>query len=250
MIENIEVNTQNSIRIASRVGVIYVDPLEIPDERHDADYILITHDHYDHESYETLTKLENKTKMYIVPLGIDRDLEKFGINKSKIKNMAWGEEENINGLTIACTPSRHYSGRYMLDSGKSLWSSWILKDDNYTIFDSGDTGYGNQFKEIYEKYGEIDFALFDGSQYDEKWHDVHMFPEEAVNAAIDIHSKVSMVQHYGAFVLANHSWDDPVDRFTKYAREKGIEYVTPIMGEAIVLSNYKNYQDEWWKNIK
>ena len=77
-----------------------------------------------------------------------------------------------------------------------------------------------------------------------------MFPEEAVEASIDIHAKVSMVQHYGAFVLANHSWDDPVDRFVRFAKEKGVEYITPILGETVNLNNYKNYQNEWWKEIK
>lgn len=214
------------------------------------DVILLTHDHYDHESYKTLTSLEAKTAKYIVPLGIDKDLEKFGIDKSKIKNMAWWEETNIEGLTIACTPSRHYSGRYIFDQSDSLWSSWILKDENYTIFDSGDTGYGDHFKEISEKYGEIDFALLDSAQYDGRWHNVHMFPEEAGKASIDLNSKLTMVQHYGAFVLSNHSWDDPVDRFTRYAKENNIEYVTPILGETFNIKEYKNYQNEWWKNIK
>jgi len=214
------------------------------------DVILLTHDHYDHESYKTLTSLEDKTTKYIVPLGIDKDLEKFGINKNKIKNMAWWEEEKIDDLLIACTPSRHYSGRYMLDSNETLWSSWIIKTDNYTIFDSGDTGYGDHFKEIYEKYGEVDLAIFDAAQYDERWHDVHMFPEEAVNSAMELHAKLSMVQHYGAFVLANHSWDEPADRFTRFAKEKNIEYITPILGETVDLNNYKNYQTEWWKEIK
>ena len=214
------------------------------------DVVLYTHDHYDHLSYHTVKQIDSKVKRYITPVEIDKDLEKFGVSSKKIQNMAWWEEEIIDGLTIACTPSRHFSGRYIFDSNDTLWSSWTLIDDNNKVFISGDTGYGDQFKEIYEKYGEFDFALFDGAQYNERWHAVHMFPEEVVNAAIDIKTKVSMVEHYGAFVLSDHSWDDPVDRFTRQAKEKNIEYVTPIIGETFNIKDYKNYQNEWWKDIE
>lgn len=214
------------------------------------DVVILSHNHYDHVAYNTIMSLENKVTKFIVPLGVDKALEKFGISKSKIENMAWWEEKNIDGLTIACTPARHFSGRYLLDQDATLWASWVLKDENNTIFDSGDTGYGDQFKEIYEKYGEIDFAFLDGSQYNERWHDVHMFPEEAVQATMDLNSKVSMVGHYGAFVLASHAWDDPVDRFTRFAKENNVNYITPILGETVNLNNYTDYQKEWWKEIK
>ena len=224
-------------------------PLKIEDLPN-IDVVLLTHDHYDHVSYKTLTSLENKVNKFLVPLGIDKDLEKFGINKSKIENMAWWEEKNVNGLLIACTPSRHFSGRYVLDSNDTLWSSWILKDDNHTIFDSGDGGYGDHFKEIKEKYGQINLAILDGSQYDESWHDVHMFPEEAANASIDLDANITFLDHYGAYSLSNHSWDDPVNRFVMRAKEINIEYMTPLIGETVNLNDYKNYQNEWWKNIK
>ena len=223
-------------------------PLDI-DDLPQIDVLLLTHDHYDHVSYKTLTSLDNKVKQYLVPLGIDKDLEKFGIDKNKIKNKAWWEEEIINGLTIACTPSRHFSGRYMFDSDDTLWSSWILKDENHTIFDSGDGGYGDHFKAIKEKYGDINLAILDGSQYDESWHDVHMFPEEAVEASIDLDAEVTFLDHYGAYSLSNHSWDDPVNRFTIQAKEKNIEYMTPLIGETVNLKDYNNYKTEWWKEI-
>ena len=214
------------------------------------DIVLLTHDHYDHVSYKTLTSIDNKVDKYLVPLGIDKDLEKFGINETKIENMAWWEEKNINGLLIACTPSRHFSGRYIFDSNDTLWSSWILKDDNNMIFDSGDGGYGDHFKEINEKYGSPTLAILDGSQYNEAWHDVHMFPEEAGQASIDLNAKITFLDHYGAYSLSDHSWDDPVNRFTTYAKEKNIEYMTPLIGETVNIKDYKEYQKEWWKNIK
>ena len=224
-------------------------PLNI-DDLPKIDIVLLTHDHYDHVSYKTLTKLDGKVDKYLVPLGIDKDLVKFGIKKNKIENIAWWEEKNFDGLLVACTPSRHFSGRYLFDSNDTLWSSWILKDEYNTIFDSGDGGYGEHFKEIKDKYGNIDFAIIEGAQYSEKWHDVHMFPEETVQASIDLGSKITFLDHYGAYCLSDHSWDDPINRFVIEAKNKNIEYTTPLIGETINIKDYKNYKDEWWKVIK
>ena len=183
-------------------------------------------------------------------MGIEKDLEKFGIDKNKFENIAWWEEIKIDNVLIASTPAQHYSGRYILDSNKSLWTSWIIKTDKYTIFDSGDTGYGEHFKKISQKYGDIDLALLDSGQYSESWHEVHMFPEEAVDVAKDLNAKIAMPIHYGAFVLSNHSWDDPVERFVRYAKENNVKYITPILGETVNLEEYTNYEQEWWKDIK
>jgi len=211
----------------------------------DIDVVVLTHDHYDHVDYKTLKQLNSKVKKYVVPLGIEKDLEKFGIKKDKITNMAWWEEIDVDGLTIACTPSRHFSGRYILDTGQALWAGFIFKDENNTIFDSGDGGYGDHFKEIKEKYGDIDSA-----QYNTEWHNVHMFPEEAVEAAKDLNASIAMPVHWGAFVLSSHSWDDPVSRFTRRAKEEHVEYMSPKLGQTVNLMNYDQYQEEWWKDIE
>ena len=161
------------------------------DELPDIDIVVVTHDHYDHLDYRSIKELNKKTFRFIVPLGIDKDLEKFGVDSSKIINMSWWEEININGLTVICTPARHYSVRFIIDYGKALYSSFIFKDSYNTIFFSGDTGYSDHFKEISSKY-DIDFALLDSGQYNVKWHGSHMFPEEAVKASNDLNSKLSV----------------------------------------------------------
>ena len=214
------------------------------------DIVVITHDHYDHLDYDTIKKLKYKAKKFIVPLGIEKDLVKFGIDKDKIVNMAWWEEIDEDGLLIACTPARHFSGRYILDSSKSLWASFVFKDENNTVYDSGDTGYGDHFKEINKKYGKFDLVLLDSGQYNGSWHEVHMFPEESVMAAKDLQAEVSMPIHWGAFVLSKHSWDDPVDRFTRRAKEEKIEYITPKIGQTVSMMNYDQYKTEWWKDIE
>ena len=215
----------------------------------DIDVVIVTHDHYDHLDYDSIKELDKKTSRFIVPLGIEKDLEKFGVDRSKIINMAWWEEVHILGLTIGCTPSRHYSGRFKLDDGKSLYSSFIFSDSYNTIFYSGDTGYGDHFNEIGKKY-DIDFSMLDSGQYNVKSHGYHMFPEEAVRASIDLKSNLSMPVHWGAFVLSNHSFDDPVNRFVMKAKEDCVNYMMPKIGQTVSIKDYKSYQDEWWKNIK
>ena len=185
------------------------------------DFVVITHEHYDHLDYKTIIDLKSKVSKFIVPLGVEKDLERFGISSSKIVNMSWWEELDFNGLVIACTPCRHYSGRFVLDKGMALYSSFIFKDSFNCVFVSGDTGYGDHFKEIGKRYN-VDLAFLDSGQYSGKWHGYHMFPEEAVCASSDLGSKVSMPVHWGAFSLSNHSFDDPVNRFVMRAREKGV----------------------------
>lgn len=226
---------------------------EVPydiDNLPDIDILVITHDHYDHLDYKVIRKLNNKTKRFIVPLGIDKDLIRFGTDYRKISSMAWWEEIDINGLKVICTPSRHFSGRVLVDSNKALWASFIFKDEYNTIFDSGDGGYGEHFKQIGEKYGKIDLALLDSAQYNEKWHDVHMFPEESLQATIDLGATIGMPVHWGAFVLSNHSWDDPPTRYIFRAKELNQEYMMPMLGQTVNLKDYKKYKDMWWKDIK
>lgn len=211
------------------------------------DVVIYTHDHYDHLDYKTIKELDSKVSFYIVPLGIDKDLIKFGVNKEKINTMSWWEEMEINDLKFVCTPSRHFSGRMLIDSNESLWSSWIIKDENTTIFDSGDGGYGDHFKEIESKYGPIDLALLDSGQYSESWHDVHMFPEEAVKAAIDLKASVAMPIHWGAFSLSNHLWNDPAKRFSIEAKELEVHYMISKIGKTVSISDYENNQEEWWE---
>lgn len=216
----------------------------------DIDIVIISHDHYDHLDYPTIRKIDSKVEKYVVPLGVENHLERWGVSEDKIITAAWWEEIELNGLTIACTPSRHYSGRKLIDQNATLWASWTLMNDSYKVFESGDTGYGDQFEEIYEKFGDFDLALMDCAQYSTAWHDVHMFPEEAVSAANILHARVAIPIHWGAFTLSNHPWDDPAERFTLNGEETGLNVVTPKLGETVEWSHLGDYQERWWREIR
>ncbi len=209
--------------------------------------VLISHDHYDHLDYGSIQKLKNKVKLFYVPLGVGVHLEAWGVEKEKIIELDWWEETSLGDLKFIATPAQHFSGRGFSDRAKTLWCSWILKSSSERIFFSGDSGYANHFKEIGSKYGPFDFALLECGQYNKLWPVVHMFPEEAAQAGIDLSAKTIMPIHWGAFKLAHHSWTDPVERVSIKAKELGVHLITPVIGESIELNTIEQIGSEWWK---
>ncbi len=212
------------------------------------DVVLITHDHYDHLDYKTIQEIDSKVIKYIVPLGVENHLIRWKIDEEKIHNMAWWEEFEMNGLTIACTPAQHFSGRSLNDQFNTLWASYVLKNESYTIFESGDTGFGNHFEEIHKKYGDMDLVMLDSGQYNVMWEGVHMHPEEVIQASEILHARVTMPIHYGAFVLSNHPWDDGLERISNMAPASSRNLATPMIGQTIRYSSSIE-TEEWWKEI-
>ncbi len=212
------------------------------------DVVLISHDHYDHLDYGSIVKMKNNVERFYVPLGIKAHLVTWGIEAQKITEFDWWESINFKGVEFTSTPARHFSGRGITNRNSTLWCSWVLKSETSSIFFSGDSGYGTHFKEIGEKFGPFDFAMMECGQYNEQWAQIHMTPEETIQATLDIQGKLMMPIHWGAFKLALHSWDDPILRATKKAQELSVKISTPIIGESIVLKNGNYPVSKWWAN--
>lgn len=211
------------------------------------DAIIISHDHYDHLDYGSIKQLKEKTKHFYVPLGIGAHLESWGVEPEKITELDWWEETMHKHIKLAATPSRHFSGRGLTDGNQTLWASWVILGHKEKIFFSGDGGYFDGFKKIGERYGPFDLAMVECGQYNERWADIHMMPEETAQACADVKGKVLLPMHWGAFKLALHSWTDPIERVTQKAKELNIPVTTPRIGEPLVIN--KEYpQSEWWKN--
>lgn len=210
------------------------------------DILILSHDHYDHLDYDVICEIDPKVKQYIVPLGVENHLKRWNVKAEKITNMAWWEETEINGLTIACTPSQHFSGRKLVDNMTTLWCSWVLKDDYHKIFENGDSGFAPHFEKIHEKYGDFDFALMECGQYDVQWPKVHMFPEQSAHAAKVLGAKVVQPIHWGAIVLSRHGWDDPVERFLLAAEKENLTVITPYIGQTARLETPSLFMERWW----
>ncbi len=211
------------------------------------DILILSHDHYDHLDYDVICEIDPKVKQYIVPLGVENHLKRWKVKAEKITNMAWWEETEINGLTIACTPSQHFSGRKLVDNMTTLWCSWVLKDDYHKIFENGDSGFAPHFEKIHEKYGDFDFALMECGQYDVQWPKVHMFPEQSAHAAKILGAKVVQPIHWGAIVLSRHGWDDPVERFLLAAEKENLTVITPCIGQTARLETPSLFMERWWR---
>jgi L-ascorbate metabolism protein UlaG (beta-lactamase superfamily) len=211
------------------------------------DAVIISHDHFDHLDYGSIQKLKDKVNMFYMPLGVGVHLQKWGIEKERIVELDWWQETNFEDLTFVCTPAQHFSGRGLTDRASTLWCSWIIQSETDNIYFSGDSGYGPHFKTIGEQYGPFDFAMLECGQYNEMWHEIHMFPEETAQAGIDIKAKRFMPIHWGAFKLALHPWTEPIKRVSKKAKELNIELVTPKIGEPIIINDSVAFPKEvWW----
>lgn len=222
--------------------------LDIIDTLPHIDVILMTHDHYDHLDFDSFKKLKDKVGTYFVALGVSRHLEKWGIPKEQITEFDWWDEIEFEGIQLTFTPSRHFSGRGPFDRAKSLWGGWIFKTNDHNIYWSGDGGYDAHFKEIGEKYGPFDWAFMECGQYNERWHAIHMYPEECVQAALDVGAKMSMAVHWGGFALAMHRWEDPIERFVAEAKNKELSVATPEIGQVIEMGSEPE-DNFWWEKL-
>jgi L-ascorbate metabolism protein UlaG (beta-lactamase superfamily) len=212
------------------------------------DAVLISHDHYDHLDYWSITKIKDKVKMFYVPLGVAAHLKSWGVDEAKIIELDWWEEASFEELTFVSTPSRHFSGRGLFNRDSTLWCSWVIKSENTKLFFSGDGGYSNNFKAIGEKFGPFDLTFLECGQYDEGWSQIHMMPEETVKAHIDLRGEVLMPIHWGAFKLSIHPWQEPVERLLLEANSLRVKVTTPMIGEAIILEKSVP-SSKWWKKI-
>lgn len=222
-------------------------PIEI-EQLAEIDAVLISHDHYDHLDYESIQKLKDKTDKFYVPLGVADHLISWGILPEKIYELNWWEERFQNDIQLIFAPARHFSGRGFTDRSATLWGSWIIKGKKDTIFFSGDSGYDTHFKEIGNRYGPFDFAMIECGQYNEKWEEIHMMPEQSAQAGKDVQAKIMMPIHWGAFSLALHTWTDPVERVITQAMLLDMPIITPKIGEIFSLNDNEEYHKKWWVN--
>ncbi len=220
------------------------------------DYLILTHDHYDHLDFKTIRKLKRKVRAVFCSLGISAHLKHWGIDGNIITEMDWWQSEELDkDMQLTAAPARHFSGRG-LKRGQTLWSSFILKTPSYNIYIGGDSGYDHHFKEIGEKYGPFDIAILESGQYNTMWPLIHMMPEETVQAAVDLKAKLLLPVHWGKFRLGMHPWNEPVKRVLAKAEELDkaqgtggkVQVATPRIGEPVIF-NANLPINNWWEIV-
>ena len=208
------------------------------------DAVVISHDHYDHLDYPAIKELSLRVDHFFVPLGIKAHLQRWGIDESKISELDWHESEQYRGIQLTLTPSRHFSGRKLNNRNSTLWGSWVIESKTLKVYFSGDSGYSDTFKRIGQQYGPFDIAFIENGAYNPDWSQIHMLPEEAVQASIDLNAKVLFPIHWGKFDLALHPWDEPAIRITVEANKLKVTLATPLNGEAFNLNSLP--EKRWW----
>lgn len=209
--------------------------------------IIISHDHYDHLEEGTIKKLKDKVNYFIVPLGVGKRLANWGIPSDKIKSLDWWESTKIGDVQLISTPSQHFSGRGLFDSASTLWSSWVIKAKDKSLFFSGDSGYFDGFKQIGEKYGPFDITFLENGQYNERFKDIHMFPEQTIQAHKDLKGKLLVPIHNGTFKISFHQWNEPMNRITQLGKKENIKILIPKMGEVIDILSPPKENEKWWE---
>ena len=210
------------------------------------DAIIISHDHYDHLDYGSIKDLIGKSKHFYVPLGVGAHFREWGVSEAQITEFNWWDESDIDGIKIAFTPSRHFSGRGLTDRNATLWGSWVIQSSEAKLYFSGDSGYGPHFKQIGEKFGPFDFALMECGQYNKRWEAIHMMPEQTAQAAQEVGADAMMPIHWGAFTLSLHQWDDPIKRVVPAAANLNIPIVIPQIGEFVSVIEPSTDYKGWW----
>ena len=208
--------------------------------------VLISHDHYDHLDYATIDKIKDKVGQFYVPLGIGAHLRAWGVPRAHITEMNWGDSVHLPNLMLHCTPSRHFSGRGLTNRNSTLWCSWVIKGAAKRVFYTGDGGYGPHFAAIGRQFGPFDLALVECGQYNAGWANIHLRPEQSVQAARDVRAALMLPVHWGAFSESLHSWNEPVKRVTAEAARLGQPIVTPQLGQPVTLGTALP-QARWWE---
>jgi L-ascorbate metabolism protein UlaG (beta-lactamase superfamily) len=210
--------------------------------------VIISHDHYDHLDQDTIKALNSKVDHFITPLNVGKYLTKWGVATNKITELNWWESTTVGTLNFVATPAQHFSGRGLFDKDSTLWASWVIQHQQTKLFFSGDSGYFSGFKEIGERYGPFDITMIETGAYNPLWREIHMQPQESLQAHLDLNGKYMLPVHNGTFDLALHDWHEPFEKISDLANAKSVALLTPIFGEKVDIKKPNN-KDKWWQPL-
>ncbi len=209
-----------------------------PDNIHNIDLALNSHDHFDHADKRSVQTLAlNNTHMQIVAgLGM-RELIESWSPFLKVNEMGWYQLFEFSGVKITFLPCQHYGKRSIGDSAKRLWGAFMIEGKNIKLYYSGDSSFAGHFDEIKPLFGKIDYALMGIGAYKPRWflERNHLSPIEAIKASRIMGAKVVIPMHYGTFKLSREPIFDPPQAFRAEALRKNVEYRIPEIGEIVDL---------------
>ncbi len=167
-------------------------------------------------------RLRTRVRMFYVPLGLDNHLIRWGVEPARIQAGDWWESFDFEGITFTAAPARHFSGRGITDRNSTLWCSWIIEGKKDEIYLQVVMAVMvRTLRRSESSMDHLTWPCWNAAQYNLAWQDIHMMPEETVQAGIDVRAKWMIPIHWGAFTLSLHSWTDPIERASAKAKRIG-----------------------------
>jgi L-ascorbate metabolism protein UlaG (beta-lactamase superfamily) len=198
--------------------------------------VLLSHNHYDHCDAHSLRAIATRwNPLVVTPIGNGRLLRSFGLQH--VEELDWWQRSTRSIIPVSLTRAQHFSARTPFDRNRALWGGFAIDVGGRQIFHAGDTGYGPHFELVREKVGAIDLALLPIGAYEPRWfmRDIHMNPEDAVRAHVDLRAVRSIGMHFGTFHLTAEGVDDPIVALANARRAHAIAdhaFVAPQFGES------------------
>jgi L-ascorbate metabolism protein UlaG (beta-lactamase superfamily) len=216
------------------------------------DVVLVSHDHYDHLGEATIRGLARLESMrgarWVTSLGVGEELRRFGVDAARISEMDWTESLDVGGVEITAVPTRHFSGRSLLNRFETLWSAFVLKGPKHTVYFGADSGWWEGFAEIGAAYGPFDLTMLEIGAFDVMWDGIHLGPDGAARAFEALGGRGLMMPiHWGLFDLALHAWRQPITRIVELANERGIRLWAPEPGRPTEVVSGVEVRSDWWQ---
>lgn len=195
----------------------------------EVDFLIITHDHYDHLDFTTCKTIREKVGTVICPLGVGAHLERWHYGKDQIVELDWWQTFTCGETSIHCLPQRHFSGR-TLKRNPTLWASFMVERSGKTVFLGGDGGYGTHFKQIGEKFPRIDYAVLENGQYNPRWAYIHTLPYQFEQLIADLGVKKITMVHHGKYAESVHPWNEPDFVIKHLSKDSSLFFIQPVIG--------------------
>ena len=214
------------------------------------DAVFISHDHYDHLDQPSIRELARLDVPFYTSLGVGAHLEAWGVPAARITELDWWQSVRLprSDVTLTAAPAQHFSGRGIGSRNPTLWSSLAVRGPTRSVFFSGDTGLTDEYREIGQRLGPFDLVMLEVGAYHPAWGDVHLGPENALEALARLGGGTLLPVHWGTFNLAIHAWDEPAETLLQLAPARGARLVMPRLGEAIEPARIEK-PDPWWRSV-
>jgi L-ascorbate metabolism protein UlaG (beta-lactamase superfamily) len=214
------------------------------------DAVLLSHDHYDHLCMHTVRQLAKTNVPFVTSLGVGAHLEAFGVAPELITELDWWQSHRLPhcDAEITAAPSQHFSGRGLKDRNATLWSSLAVRTPRHCVFFSGDTGLTDQYTEIRQRLGPFDLVMLEVGAFHPSWGDIHLGPDNALEALALLGGGAFLPVHWGTFSLALHEWDQPAETLLRLAPARGVHLLMPQLGQAVEPSQVSSVTP-WWRGV-